>query len=117
MNTNHVTSVMIRSVDPMRLAAWYSEILEVQFDERLPEGCFGALSGVQFGILQSKISSKHSDSPIALSYAVPEFDVTIRKLDRCHVRYTIEQINPTRRVAYLRDPDLNQLAIIEYGTE
>ena len=112
MSDTRLAGIMIRSADPMRLAAWYAEVLDVTFDERLPEGCFGYLGELQFGILPTRVTSRPIQSRVALTYVVANFDDILRTLARFDVPYRTEQIEADQRIAYLRDPDANELAIV-----
>ena len=113
MKAASIASIMIRSADPMRLAAWYAEVIGANFDERLDAGCFGTLGDLQFGILPTKPAPAPSTSRLAITYAITEFDETLKLLARYNIAYHSTQATPSQRIAYLRDPDDNELALVE----
>ena len=108
-----IASIMLRSADPVRLAAWYSSVLEIEFDEMVAEGCFGSLGTLQIGILPGPPALATAASRLALTYEVADFDRTAKMLAKIGTLAAADTIDTGQRMVFLRDPDGNELALVE----
>ena len=106
-----VAGIMLRSADPVRLAAWYNQVLGVHFDEMVVEGCFGILGAIQIGILPGPANTPDRVTRCAVTYTARDFDATLQTLARMGTMYTLETVNAAQRLVFLRDADGNELAI------